>query len=177
MEMGNSAPNNGTLPSRSLPLERRLPLLILGVLAFVLALSLIISYYAIRRSTQIAAGDRLASLSKVIAQLFQQQTSSRLTLMHRASGDTAILNALRNPERPPSASVYRALGSVLANRADTTNPPPELWTRDGRPVGRVSLELPIEQRTIRDRVRSLATESDTGFVSRLYVAGGHTAYW
>src|SRR3954470_2196227 len=113
MEMANSAPtNNATSLSSSLPIERKLPLLILGVLAFVLALSLIISYYAIRRSTQIAAGDRLASLSKVVAQLFQQQTSSRLTLMHRASSDSAILNALRNPERQPGMSVYRALGGL-----------------------------------------------------------------
>ena len=98
--MANSAPtNNGTLLSSSLPIERKLPLLILGVLAFVLALSLVISYYAIRRSTQIAAGDRLASLSRVIAQLYQQQTAARLTLMQQASSDTAILNALRHPER------------------------------------------------------------------------------
>lgn len=176
MEMGNSAPIGNPLQSRSLPLERKLPLLILGVLAFVLALSLIISYYAIRRSTQIAAGDRLASLSQVFAQLFQTQTSTRLTLMERASRDTAILNALRNPERPPGPSVYRAVATLLS-RTDTINPPPELWTREGRPLGRVSLELPAEAKAIRERVRMNATESDTGFVSRIFVSEGHTAYW
>src|SRR6476469_638343 len=98
MEMANSAPtNNGTILSSSLPIERKLPLLILGVLAFVLALSLVISYYAIRR----------ASLSQVVASLYQQQTASRLTLMHRASSDTAILNALRHPDRPPGRSLNR----------------------------------------------------------------------
>src|SRR5690349_3735844 len=127
MEMGNSAQTNPGL-SRSLPLERKLPLMILGVLAFVLALSLIISYYAIRRSTQIAAGDRLASLSQVLAQMIGQQTTTRLTLMHRASSDTAILNALRAPDRPPGVSARRALAGMLATRADSASPP-ELWTR------------------------------------------------
>jgi signal transduction histidine kinase len=177
MEMVNSAPTtNGRSLSSSLPLERKLPLLILGVLAFVLALSLVISYYAIRRSTQIAAGDRLASLAQVVAQLFQQQTAARLTLMHRASSDTAILNALRHPERAPGRSVTRAVGN-LVSRTDFNNPPPELWTRDGRPLGRLSLELPAEARAIRDRVRAQATEIDTGYVSKLYVTEGHTAYW
>src|SRR5262245_45327414 len=131
MEMANSAPtNNGTAPSSSLPIERKLPLLILGVLAFVLALSLVISYYAIRRSTQIAAGDRLASLSQVVASLFQTQAAGRLTALHRASSDTVILNALRHPERANARSVSRAVES-LASRTDFMNPPPELWARDG----------------------------------------------
>lgn len=173
--MGNSAQTNPIVP-RSLPLERKLPLMILGVLAFVLALSLIISYYAIRRSTQIAAGDRLASLSQVVAQLIGQQTTSRLALMHRASSDTAILNALRAPDRTPGVSVQRALATMLATRTDSANPP-ELWTRDGRHLGRVQLELPAEARAIRDRVRVQATESDTGWVSPLFVEDGHTVYW
>ena len=48
-------------PTRSLPLERSLPLLILGVLAFVLALSLAISYYAVRHAAIVSAEERCFS--------------------------------------------------------------------------------------------------------------------
>src|SRR5262245_29511911 len=103
MEMGNSAlPDAQT--SRSLPLERKLPLLILGVLAFVLALSLGVSYYAVRRAAQQAASERLVTVSTVLAQMLQQQLAQRLGLMHRVAADTSIVNALRAPDRPLSAA-------------------------------------------------------------------------
>src|SRR3954468_8451671 len=101
MEMDNSAPTNASL-SRSLPLERKLPLLILGVLTFVLAVSLGISYYAIRRSALLSASERLAGLSRVLGPMVQAPIVARLPLMARAAHDTAVIAAVLAPDRPPS---------------------------------------------------------------------------
>src|SRR4051812_44364960 len=106
MEMGNSAPTEGKL-SRSLPIERKLPLLILGVLAFVLAVSLGISYYAIRRSAVLAASERLTSLSRVLGPMVQGPITSRLPLMIRAAHDSAVIKAFADPNSAPSLDVGR----------------------------------------------------------------------
>ena len=65
---------------RSLPLERKLPLLILGLLAGALALWLLITYYEVRRSAEVAAEERLSTLARTIGQMLDQQIGSRLEL-------------------------------------------------------------------------------------------------
>src|SRR5262245_34563746 len=103
MEMANSAPTDTSasapVASPALPLERKLPLLILGVLAFVLALSLGISYFAVRRSALVSTSERLSSLSHVLASMVSQNIGVRLQTMSRVAGDSAIVSALRTPQR------------------------------------------------------------------------------
>src|SRR6185503_20326270 len=61
-----SAGDPASEPKGGLPLQRKLPLLILALLALVLAVSLVISYFTVRRAAEVAAGVRLSSLSKVL---------------------------------------------------------------------------------------------------------------
>src|SRR5262247_707750 len=134
METANLEPTEESVPpTRSLPLERKLPLLILGVLAFVLTLSLGISYYAVRRAAVLSASERLTSLSHVLSTSVQQMINTRMSAMNRASGDTAIINAVRSPSRPLSEAAAVAL-LPLQGRSDRLTPP-ELWTKDGHVVG------------------------------------------
>jgi signal transduction histidine kinase len=176
MEMANSELTEQSLsPTRALPLERKLPLLILGVLATVLTLSLGISYYAVRRSAVLSAGERLTSLSHVLSNTVQQMIAARMSAMIRAAGDSAIVNALRFPDRPLSEAAAAAL-LPMQGRSDRFTPP-ELWTKDGRAVGSVQLELPNEARQMRDEIRQLATSNDSLFVSKLYLIDGRVSFW
>jgi signal transduction histidine kinase len=160
---------------RSLPLERRLPLLVLGLLAFVLAISLFVSYYEIRASAEASARDRLASLSRVVSSLLQQQVAARLNAMHRVAADSAIVDALQSPTKAPSLDAKDALG-VLTARADSLTPP-MLLTTDGRPIGDVHLETPADAERYRAEIHDLAATPDSSFVSHWYTADGHSSFW
>jgi signal transduction histidine kinase len=176
MEMGNSGLISRP-PSSSLPLERKLPLLILGVLAFVLALSLVISYYAIRRAALLSSGERLASLSHVLGPMVQQPILNRLPLMARVASDTAVVNALRTPGRPLSESAANAL-QPLMTRADSLTPA-QIWTPDGRAVGggAIRLELPAEAQRARDDMLAQAANRDSAYVGKLHVTNGRASFW
>src|SRR5512132_1538218 len=90
-QIGASAPAT----VRSLPLERKLPLLNLALFGVVLAVSMSISYYEVRRSALLSASDRLIGLSRVLAAIVEQQTNARLSSMRRVAHDTAVQGALR----------------------------------------------------------------------------------
>jgi signal transduction histidine kinase len=167
------ASTNGT--PRSIPLERRLPLLILGLLAFVLAISLFVSYYEISASAESSGRDRLTSLSQVIGSMIQQQVAARLTTMHHAAADSAVVNALRSPTRPPSAAATAAL-SALMTRADSLTPA-RLLTANGDPIGEMHLETPADEERFRTEIRSLAESVDSSHVGNWYTANGHASFW
>ena len=173
--MVNSEPTESLLSRiRSLPLSRKLPLLILGVLTLVLTLSLGISYYAVRRAAVLSASERLTSLSHVLSTSVQQMISTRMSAMLRASGDTAIINAILSPGRPLSEAAATAL-LPMQGRSDRLTPP-ELWTKDGRVVGGANQDQSAEERQVPEQVRQLAA-SDSPFVSKLYLVDGHVSFW
>ncbi|MEP6492714.1 MAG: ATP-binding protein [bacterium] len=160
---------------RQLPLERKLPLVIFGVLAAVLAVSVAVSYYEVRRSAELSAGERLSTLSRVLSTMLQQTTSARIATMHRIAGDSAVIAALRTPDHPPSPAAIRAM-TALAARADSITPP-ELVTPDGRPVGRVKLETPADQQQVREGIQALGSSPDSVHVSKVYAVDRHASMW
>ena len=113
---------------RSLPLERKLPLLILAILTLVLATSLGISYYEVRRSAQLSAGERLTHLSHALASLMQQ--TDRDAPRHDAPRRDGyrVVNAFATPDREPSLAAKRAMArdhhaSATASRRRCSGPP------------------------------------------------------
>lgn len=160
---------------RSLPLERKLPLLIFGVLSLVLVLSVGMSYYEVRRSAETTAAERLGSLSRVLSSLVQTQMAGRLATMRRVAADTSLIKALRTPERPPSAAALAAL-APLSTRADSLTPP-QIWNSEGRPIGSVRLEAPVEVQRFQSDVRSHTRLSDTAQVGRVFMSGDHASLW
>jgi signal transduction histidine kinase len=176
MGSSHSINDNGTTSgvTDALPLERKLPLLILGLLAIVLITSLIVSAYEIRRSAETSAADRLSGLVTVLGSLTEPTLEARLAAMRRVAQDTAVGDALTTSDRPASAAAQRALARLVTGSDSIA---PRLWTADGRPVGNVSLETPAETGRLHDELHALATSGDSGHVSRLYPTKGATAFW
>jgi len=162
-------------PSSSLPLERKLPLTIFAILAVVLATSLGVSYFEVRRSAELSAGERLQSLSKAIASTLGQQIGLRLTTMHNIATDSAVVNALSTPNRAPRPAVYRAM-ALLAGTGDSATPP-LLITTDGRRVGDVRLEMAGDASRVLDDIRQLSRRDSAYMVGRVSAAAGHGSYW
>jgi hypothetical protein len=161
-------------PPRSLPLERKLPLLVLALLTVVLGTSLLFSYFEIRTATETSASARLNSLSQVIASLVQQPLAVRLTNMHRAARDTSIVRALNAPSRRLTTAASAAL-SPLNTPADSLTPA-RLLGMDGQPIGDVRLETPADIERVRSELRSLPA-SDTTHVGSWYTSNGHASFW
>ena len=149
--------------------------MIFGVLAVVLATSLGVSYYEVRRAAELLAGDRLASLSRSLSSMFEQQIASRVAVMHRIGADTAVLKALRSPTLPPSPGALRALSSLVAQADSAT--PPVLMTADGHQLGNVRLETPGDATRMLDDIRELEQTPDSSHVGRLYSSGNHASFW
>jgi hypothetical protein len=149
--------------------------MIFGVLAVVLATSLGVSYYEVRRAAELLMGDRLASLSRSLSSMFELQIASRVTAMHRIAADTAVLKAVRSPAQTLSPAAVRALAGLMTP-ADVATPP-VLMTVDGRQLGNVRLETPGDASRMIEDIRELEASADSAHVGRLYASGGHASFW
>jgi signal transduction histidine kinase len=145
------------------------------VLSLVFILSVGVSYFEVRRTAQITAGERLSSLSSVLSSMAADPINARLAIMRRVATDSFVARAFRTPGRPPSAEAVRAL-ATLTRGADTLTPP-ELWTADGRPIGAVKLEIPAERQSFQIVVLSHQGISDTAHVGKLFVSEGRASVW
>ena len=176
----SDARGNGTgvIAPDSLPLERKLPLLVLGLFTLVLATSLIISYYEERRSAIETAGARLATLGQAFAAMTEQGVNQRLGLLRRASHDTAVVHALRTPAQPLSSKAIQALGTLYVTAADTATPP-ELWDARGQPLGDGAhgLEAPEDEHHVRDELIQAAAAGEAAHVTRLRATNGRASYY
>ncbi len=160
---------------RSLPLERKLPLLVFALVGTVIVASLGVSYYEVRSAAEKSAADRLASLSHTIAALSAQATTTRFVQMRRVARDDAVIDALSHPRQPLTPAAQHALGTLALAPADTSTPA-GLWTADGSPAGDMRLELPSDAPRARDEILRAPSE-DSGHVTDLYVEGTHTSAW
>jgi signal transduction histidine kinase len=166
----------GALAPQSLPLERKLPLLVLGLFTLVLATSLIVSYYEERHSAIQMAGERLAALGQAFAAITEQGVNQRMNLLRRVSHDTAVQNALRAPTKPLTSKAIQALGILYVTPADTATTP-ELWDARGEPLGARRLETPADDQRVRDELMQSAAAGDSGHVTRLHVSNSRAAYY
>ena len=169
-----------------LPLQRKIPLIVLALFALVLGTGIVISYYEVRHAAELAAADRLQSLSQAIASVSAGPVAARVTNAKRVAGDTAIVNALRNPARPSDASVRKAFSALMTSAADSGAI--GLWTRAGRPVGPLVLEVPEPRQDIpRDVQQNIqqniqqeierVERGDSLAVGSFRSVKGRTSYW
>ncbi len=162
--------------ARALPLERKLPLVVLGLFTIVFAVSLGASYVEIRRSALEAGGERLSALGQSFAAIVEQQTTVRLNAMRRAARDSAVQAALRTPDKAPSAAALKAM-IPLVTPADSLTPP-QLWGPSAAPLGSKRLEPAPEQQQFREELLKLAVSPrDSGHVSRMRTVNGHMSYF
>ena len=158
---------------RALPLERKLPLLILALLTGVFVVSLSLTYYEIRQSSELSAEERLWTLAQRVQTQMELTVATRLAALRRAAHDTAVLAALREPTRPPNAAAQAAL--ARPRQASDSLTPVELWSADGRRLGPLGLDVPKEGRSA--QAEMMSTRSDSGQLSPLHAESGHVGYW
>ncbi|HEY4306293.1 MAG TPA: ATP-binding protein [Gemmatimonadaceae bacterium] len=166
----------GAILPASLPLERKLPLLLAGLVALVLATSLTISYYEERHAAIDMAGERLAALGQALAAFVEQASTQRINVMRRVVRDTAIQNALRAPQKPVSANARKALEPMLIAPGDTITPP-ELWTAQGEKLGTQQLDVATDAQHLRDELIQAGAAGDSTHVAKLHVADGIATYY
>ncbi|MFI5229788.1 MAG: ATP-binding protein [Gemmatimonadales bacterium] len=166
-----------TAPTRSLPLERKLPLLILALLGIVVVVSVGISYYEVRRVAERASADRLASLSNVFAQLSEQSMNARLAQMRRIARVTSVAAALDDPSRPLSPAAQRALATLTLTPSDTALPA-ELLAPDGTPVGGAPRLVPAgDDQALRAAITRPPANGDSGYLTPLVPRGDRASVW
>ena len=84
----------GDVSERSLSLERKLPLLMTGLLAVSLALALVLNYASQASEAIEAAGERIELTSRTIGPLTEQGIAASLTRARMLAADSALVRAL-----------------------------------------------------------------------------------
>lgn len=147
----------------ALPLERRLALVVLILFALVLGVSLGVSYYEVRRAAELSAADRLAGVAQVLGTTSGQQLATRGVLMRQIARSPAIVAAVEAADKPLSDSATAALARLAMSAADTLTRP-ELFTLEGRAIGPVKLDLPMDPGQLR---QSVLAKGDSVYIGPL----------
>src|SRR5688572_30086300 len=124
--------DSSTVPgvSHAASLERRLPLLMTGVLVVVLATSLALTYRTLTRSAESSSHARLASAARQVASTAGASAIARAAAMRQVAADEAIRRALLVPDADVrTLETARAALQSLRTRASYNV---ELWSADAR---------------------------------------------
>jgi len=120
-----------------LPLGRKLPLLISGLILLVLVASTGAAYLEVERSATIAANDRVTNLANQLAEMLRAGVVGRGVMMRRVATDSAVRRLLRSPgngtlDRTPGLN--RALERLVlpTDSAGVI----EVWDASGHPRAR-----------------------------------------
>ena len=121
----------------ALPLGRKLPLLISGLILLVLLASSGAAYLEVERSATTTANERVTSLANQLAEMVRVSVVARGVLMRRVSGDTAVKRLLRSPGTK-SLDVSPGINSALERLVVPTDSAGliELWDQSGHPRAR-----------------------------------------
>ena len=181
-------------------LERKLPLLMTGVLTIALVISLALTYSTLTEAARDAASVRLARAARQLAASIESSIAQRAMLQRRVAVDSAVRRALRSAQgtgiveadraalgvEPDSTRGMAAARAALAQLAPPTDSTTtiELWTADGRPLvrlGRDSL-APLGTREL-PRLSPTAAATGTGVtrpdsvrVGAFYESGGRVFF-
>lgn len=160
----------------TLPLERKLPLVVLTLFSLVLAITLLVSYYEVRRAALDTANERVSGLGQAFGSIVEQQINGRLNVLRRTGRDTAVQAVFHSADHLYTPAAIRALAPLATAPADTATPP-ELLDAHGQPLGRPSLVAAGDEQAARDELAQSGAGSDSGHVTRLRLSGGHASYY
>ncbi len=162
----------------TLPLERKLPLLVLALFSVILGAWSAASYYETRKAAEVAASERLATIARIVGNAVEQLNNMRVGPLKAVARDTSVLAALRSADRPISAAAQSAL-ATLFTPASAAIHPADLWTTDGRVVGALQLDLPGDAKEFRaDLLRAVTTGNrDSLVIGRIHMLGQQSAVW
>ena len=173
---------------RTLSLERKLPLLMTGVLVVVLAASLALTYRTLTLAAEDAAATRLLRAARQLASSIESAASQRVALQRTVAADSSIRHVLLEWQHPAALSdrsmaAARTALARLETRSDS-GLPIELWSEDGRRLIRLggdasavskpqeTPELPIAGAID----GSASPRADSARFSGFYSSGGETFF-
>lgn len=130
-------------------LERRLPLVMTGLLALILAIALALTYATLAKAAQRAMAERLESAAHQLGTLTEGGMGALRGRMRGYARDSTLRRALTSarrsgegdaPDSAKIATVAAALARALAGRPDSATAA-ELWTTDGRRIAHAGADL------------------------------------
>jgi signal transduction histidine kinase len=176
-------------------LTRKLPVLTGAIVLLVVAISLALTYDALRRTRTEAMHERLNRLVRQLVATSEQSIAARAVTLRQVAEDSAVRMALHAARagtslRARSPIAHAASEALLRLRiAPDSSLPIELWTTDGRRVMHVGKDvrgdsigaLHPELRTTSGRpvteIPSGREGTDIVQNGAFYVAGGRVVYW
>jgi signal transduction histidine kinase len=172
-------------------LARQLPLLTAAIVVIVMALSLTLTYGALRQGRSDALHARIQGLLRVLSQSTDATTKARVSALKTYASDSALIHAVEQPnlQRSPrqDSAIAAALGKVLI--PTDSGLPVELWTTDGRRLAHIGTNvrgdsvagLPPELRSLHGtRVSEIPTGAagaDSVEFGTLYQSSGRVYFW
>ena len=163
---------------KSLSLERKLPLLMTGVLAVIMALSLVLTYGTLTRTEEGAARERMERAAREVASTVDGAAGLRAMELATVARDGAVLRALAGAVRAAAGdAAYSAADLALAREAlervhdvSDSGLTLELWDRDARRVSYVGADVSSAE-------RPEPPLSDSIVFGPMYSAGGRVLFW
>lgn len=162
---------------RGMSLERKLPLLMTGVLLVVLAAAVLVVDREARRANAVVTSNKLQQTAVTVARLIAQNMSRVAQTLRPIARDTTVLRVLKSdkPSRSDLAVVQGMLDDLSSpNIANDSELVSELRSLDGSVV-----VISGDAGAQRDRPSSggVATGRDSVAVGSLYESGGRVYYW
>ena len=140
----------------ALPLGRKLPLLISGLILLVLLASSGAAYLEVERSSTTTADDRVTSLAQQLAEMVRVSVVQRGVMMRRVAADSAVKRLLLSPGTgtlDASPGVNAALERlVVPTDSDGLI---EIWDQSGHPRARFVDGLVTPQDDAEDPQRAM----------------------
>jgi signal transduction histidine kinase len=155
-------------------LERKLPLLMTGVLLVVLTAGVLILDREVRRASEVVTAHRIEETAKNIAGLLSQSTRRAAEVMRPVTRDTLIIRALTTtaPSARTLARVRRRLATVRTSVDSALTI--ELWGADGRIVA-------VAGDTAAHKTIPAGAAASAGIdrvsLGSFYESHGHVYYW
>ncbi|HET7273775.1 MAG TPA: ATP-binding protein [Longimicrobiaceae bacterium] len=157
---------------RGLSLEYKVPLLITFLLAAMLALSVGLAYNEVRKSTLLAANERIQRIANQLAELAQASATAQQETMREVAADADVHALLANAD---SATITDAAETLAGLRSSMdTILPIEVWRT---PTGDVAYALPPFDGQTGARSAEPAVLPDSGGYGPIHEIDGRTFYW
>jgi signal transduction histidine kinase len=149
-------------PIVDLPLGRKLPLLISGLILLVLVASSSAAYFEVESSATSTANDRVTALARQLADLVRASVVARGVVMRRVANDTAVKRLLRSPGTG-TLDVSPGVSAALEHLVVPTDSAGviEVWDPSGHPRARFASGMSAAKDSADDFERMLLASHET----------------
>jgi signal transduction histidine kinase len=145
-----------------LPLGRKLPLLISGLILLVLLASSSAAYIEVERSATTTANDRVSSLAKQLADMIHTSVAARGVMMRRVARDSAVKRLLRS-RGAGTLNVSPGVSTALERLVVPTDSAGviEVWDALGHPRARYAGSMTVAEDVTENVQRQMLVSHET----------------